>query len=66
MEAAVCPVFEFAMDVVRSMMGSRQPLVGQLRKDASGWDQDGVRGYEVKAGSKVTGIPAGKKLCPGP
>lgn len=44
------------------MMGSTQPLVGQLRKDASGWDQDGVRGYEVKAGSKVTGISAGKKL----
>lgn len=30
----MCPVFEFTMDVVR-IIGSRQPLVGQLRKDAS-------------------------------
>lgn len=45
--------------------GSREPQseqVGQLRSNDSGWDQDGVSGSAVKAVSKVTGRPAGKKL----
>lgn len=44
---------EVTPDVVLLPHLEKQPQVGLLRKYASAWDQDGVRGDEVKVVSRV-------------